>query len=175
MELITAVKHKLSLDTPLDAAVFACLTTCFYAATRLGKFTVRHLDTFDPALHITPSNLSTSIDRHGNTITVLHLPKTKVSAQGKDIYWARQVDETNPISALKHHRLVNTPPQDSHLFAYRHKNGHRPLTKSKFIKRMAVAAKAAGLEPLQGHGIRIGATLEYLLRGVPFDVMKAKG
>ncbi|KAF8810590.1 hypothetical protein BYT27DRAFT_7221926 [Phlegmacium glaucopus] len=57
------------------------------------------------------------------------------------------------------------PPQNSHL----------PLTKSKFIERMAVTAKAAGLEPLQGHGIQIGATLEYLLRGVPFDVMKAKG
>ncbi|KAH9056236.1 hypothetical protein EDB87DRAFT_1540129, partial [Lactarius vividus] len=31
------------------------------------------------------------------------------------------------------------------------------------------------IEPLQGHGIRIGSTLEYLLRGMPFDVMKAKG
>ncbi|KAJ7809688.1 hypothetical protein B0H14DRAFT_1496201 [Mycena olivaceomarginata] len=37
------------------------------------------------------------------------------------------------------------------------------------------AIKQAGLEPMQGHGIRIGrATLEYLLRGVPFDVMKTK-
>ena len=40
---------------------------------------------------------------------------------------------------------------------------------------MAMTAKAAGLEPLQGHGIRIGATLEYLLWGVSFEVMKAKG
>ncbi|KAH9051685.1 hypothetical protein EDB87DRAFT_1571246, partial [Lactarius vividus] len=31
------------------------------------------------------------------------------------------------------------------------------------------------IELLQGHSIRIGSTLEYLLRGVPFDVMKAKG
>ena len=28
---------------------------------------------------------------------------------------------------------------------------------------------------MQGHGIRIGSTLEYLLRGIPFDVMKVKG
>ena len=62
-----------------------------------------------------------------------------------------------------------------HLFAYHHKNGHRPLTKSKFLTELAKAARAAGLEPLQGHGIRIGSTLEYLLRGVPFDVMKVKG
>ena len=62
-----------------------------------------------------------------------------------------------------------------HLFAYRVKHARRPLTKTKFLERVNEAARAAGLEPLQGHGIRIGSTLEYLLRGVPFDVMKAKG
>jgi hypothetical protein len=30
-------------------------------------------------------------------------------------------------------------------------------------------------QPLQGHGIRIGATLHYLLRGVPFEAVKAMG
>ena len=52
---------------------------------------------------------------------------------------------------------------------------NRQLTKTKFLERVSMATRAAGLDPLQGHGIRIGATLEYLLRGVPFDVMKAKG
>jgi len=52
---------------------------------------------------------------------------------------------------------------------------HRPLTKNKFLERVAKATCAANLEPLQGHGIRIGSTLEYLLRGVPFDVMKVQG
>ncbi|KAJ7223915.1 hypothetical protein C8J57DRAFT_955046, partial [Mycena rebaudengoi] len=28
---------------------------------------------------------------------------------------------------------------------------------------------------IQGHGIRIGASLLYLLRGVPFDVVKTLG
>ena len=92
--------------------------------------------------------------------------------------WAKQNGETNPIAALDNHRMVNNPPDNGHLFAYHHqrsKNIHQPLTKTKFIKRVASAAKAAGLEPLQGHGIRIGATLEYLLQGVSFEVMKAKG
>ncbi|KAF8148934.1 hypothetical protein B0H34DRAFT_736019, partial [Crassisporium funariophilum] len=51
----------------------------------------------------------------------------------------------------------------------------KALTKSKFLERVTKAARAANLDPLQGHGIRIGSTLEYLLRGMPFDVMKAKG
>ena len=40
---------------------------------------------------------------------------------------------------------------------------------------MTRAAKAAGLDPRQGHGIHIGATLELLLCGVPFDIVKVKG
>ncbi len=174
-EFITAVKHKLDLDTPVDAAVFACLTTCFYAAARLGEFTVRRLDAFDPTLHITSENLSTSRNQEGDELTVLHLPRTKVNVQGEDVYWARQDGETDPVMALQHHRHLNSPPPNGHLFAYRHTKGYRPLTKTKFLERVSAAARAAGLEPLQGHGIRIGATLEYLLRGIPFDVMKVKG
>ena len=35
--------------------------------------------------------------------------------------------------------------------------------------------QAASLSHVHGHGIHIRATLEYLLRGIPFDVMKVKG
>ena len=88
---------------------------------------------------------------------------------------AKQDGLIDPDTALAHHLKVNGPPQEGHLFAYRQKNGHRPLTKSKFLMELAKAVRAARLEPLQGHSIRIGSTLEYLLRGVPFDVMKVKG
>jgi hypothetical protein len=40
---------------------------------------------------------------------------------------------------------------------------------------LSKAALACHLDPLQGRGIRIGSTLEYLLRGVPFEVVKVKG
>jgi len=76
---------------------------------------------------------------------------------------------------LAHHLDVNNPPQEGHLFTYHHKNRHRPLTKPKFLAELARAVHATSLEPLQGHGIRIGSTLEYLLRGIPFDIMKVKG
>jgi len=73
------------------------------------------------------------------------------------------------------HLEVNNPPDNTHLFTYHYKTGHQPLTKSKFISELVKAAQAASLEPLQGHGIRIGSTLEYLLHSMPFDVMKVKG
>ncbi|KAJ3818384.1 hypothetical protein F5880DRAFT_1463307, partial [Lentinula raphanica] len=53
--------------------------------------------------------------------------------------------------------------------------GRRALTKSAFIQRIHRAARNKGLPLLQGHGIRIGATLEYLLRGVPFDAVRVIG
>jgi hypothetical protein len=34
-DFIVAVRQQLDLEVPLDAAVFACLTTCFYASARL--------------------------------------------------------------------------------------------------------------------------------------------
>jgi hypothetical protein len=112
-------------------------------------------------------------------MTVIHLPQTKTSPHGEEVFWARQNGTTDPVAALENHLRVNDPPQECHLFAYLHRRGsrteHCALTKAKFLERISKAAQAANLEPLQGHGIRIGSTLEYLLRDVPFNVMKVQG
>ena len=71
--------------------------------------------------------------------------------------------------------LVNQPSEASHLFTYKATNTRRLLTKPKFLERVEAATHTAGLKPLQGHSIRIGLTLEYLLQGIPFDVMKTQG
>ena len=49
------------------------------------------------------------------------------------------------------------------------------MTWQAFIVRLNKAAQAAGLNRVHSHSIRIGATLEYLLRRVPFDIVKVKG
>ena len=175
-EFIATVRAHLNLEKPLDAAVYACLTTCFYASARLGEFTTWTLGSFSRSTHVTPLNLSYDQDRNGLQVTVLHLPRTKAAGnEGKDVYWATQEGDTDLTVALAQHLRINQPPDASHLFAYKAANTRRALTKSKFLEGVGDAARAAGLELLQGHGIRIGSTLEYLLRGVPFDVMKAKG
>ena len=175
-EFIATVRAHLDLEKPLDAAVYACLTMCFYASARLGEFTMQTLGSFSRSMHVTPLNLSYDQDHNGLQVTVLHLPRTKAAGnEGEDVYWATQEGDTDPTAALAQHLRINQPPDASHLFAYKAANTHRTLTKSKFLERVGDAARAAGLEPLQGHGIRIGSTLEYLLRGVPFDIMKAKG
>lgn len=67
------------------------------------------------------------------------------------------------------------PPDDGPLFMYQWSKGHKPLTKAKFLAVLAEALKKANVALLNGHSIRIGSTLEYLLWNIPFDVVKIKG
>ncbi|KAG6326020.1 hypothetical protein ID866_13070 [Astraeus odoratus] len=70
---------------------------------------------------------------------------------------------------------TNNPPLDGPLFTYKDGSKHRPLSKATFLRQLKALARAARHKAVQGHGIRVGATLEYLLHGVPFDMMKVKG
>ena len=127
-------------------------------------------------MHVTTQHLSYNQDHNGFKVMVLHLPKTKaVGNKGKDVYWASQDGGMDPSEVLAQHLKVNQPLEAAHLFTYKVPHMHHLLTKLKFLERVGEAVCAAGLEPLQGHSIRIGSTLEYLLQGVPFDVMKTKG
>ena len=176
-DFILAIRGQLELRKPRDAAVYSCLTTTFYTAGCLGEFTVLRLGAFERDRHVKPSDIRIENDRNGLSSTIFHIPKTKSSPiHGEDLSWSKQTGDTDPETALAHHLELNKPPADGHLFAYLHKDSkHRPLTKPEFLRTVAAAARKAGLDPRQGHGIRIGATLEYLLRGTPFEVMKVKG
>jgi hypothetical protein len=174
-DFISALKNQLNSSKPLDCAVYAGLTTIFYTAARVGEFMVPTIKAFDPTCHVKPSDMRTETDRNGLHTKVFHIPRTKTSIHGEEVSWSKQNGPTDPEAALLAHLTLNNPPQNGPLFAYKHGQSHRPLTKKKFIATLAAAATAAGLDPRQGHGIRIGSTLEYLLRGVPFEVMKTKG
>ena len=67
--------------TPLNTAVLACLTTCFYALARLGEFMVQTLKSFSPNTHVTTQNLSYDQDCNRFKVTVFHLPTTKIAGQ----------------------------------------------------------------------------------------------
>ncbi|KAJ7740114.1 hypothetical protein B0H16DRAFT_1664503 [Mycena metata] len=158
-----------------NPSLSSCLTTNFYSCARLGELTVKTLTSFDPNLHAKPSDVREEIDPSGLLMTVIGIPVTKTKRTGEDIFYGEQAGPTDPKRAFQNHLLVNDPPANGHLFSYRHKNSHRPLTKPAFLARIHKAFKASKLEPLQGHGIRIAGTLFYLLRGTPFDVVKTIG
>ncbi|KAG6329893.1 hypothetical protein ID866_9194 [Astraeus odoratus] len=52
-EIIACMKSLLQLKEPLDAAVFACMSMCFWCMACLDKFTVPNLKAFNPSKNIT--------------------------------------------------------------------------------------------------------------------------
>jgi hypothetical protein len=177
VEYMDKLSQFLDPKDTLDAAVFACMTVTFYAAARCGETTVKNLKVFDLARDVTREGLSSRVDAAQQIVRVLRVPFTKTKPEGEDIYWSAIQGRTDPQAALENHLRVNNPPPREHLFAYK-ANGeskHRPLTKTRFIARLQEVATAAGEEHLQGHGIRIGATLHYLMGGTTFEAMKVKG
>ena len=173
--IIVALATKMDFTLPLDASVFACLTTTFFTAARLGEFTLPSLKAFILDRHVKPSDVRRDQDRNNLPVTIFKLPHTKTSDNGEDVFWSAQEGISDPQAALANHFAVNNPPADLPLFSWKHPNGLRALTRSEFLKRVNAAASELGMDSLKGHGIRIGATLEYLLRGVPFDVVKSIG
>jgi len=174
-QFLAAIKEKLNLALPFDAAFFACITTSFYSVSRLGELTIPTLKAFDPTLHVKRSDMTHRRDRNNLWVSVFHIPVTKTSQDGEDIYWSTQPGPSDPEAAINNHFSVNNPSPSDPLFAWRHPKGLRPLTRTAFISRLKDLSKILKVPPFQGHGIRIGATLELLLRGVPFDVVKTIG
>ncbi|KAL1739714.1 hypothetical protein HDZ31DRAFT_68656 [Schizophyllum fasciatum] len=178
VEILARIRPHFDLQIPLDAATWACLTTTFWSGARLGEFTVANLQSFDPQVHVKPSDMSSVSDRQGNKQQKFHIPRTKANQiHGEDVFWAEQPGAIDPKPALDAHLALNTPGPNDALFSYPHgrARARRPLTKHTFLKRVAAALRREGMNPLQGHGLRIGSVLEYLLRGLPFEVVKQIG
>lgn len=174
--LLSTIFAALDPTDSLHIAVRSAAATIFFSAARSGEFLQKTLNSFDPRLHVKPSDVSKKVDRQGHSVTSVHLPVTKTAPQGEDVAWGpdQQLD-IDPDTLLAEHMRVNKPAPNGPLFVWRHKNGIRPLTKSEFMKCINATAADLGMEHLQGHGLRIGATLEYLLRGLSFETVKAIG
>lgn len=168
VELLKTLFRTLDPHNPLHIVVKACGWTVFFSAARLAEFMQKTLTSFDPALHVKRSNLCKVVDHNNLTVTIAHLPVTKTTTaahrDGEDVYCAEQEPEIDPNMHLALHFTVNNLPMNGPLFGWCHpKTGSRALTRAEFLHCLNTAAESAGLQPLNGHGLHIGATLEYLL------------
>jgi hypothetical protein len=129
-DFMASIRRQLCLDQPFDAVVWACLTVCFYAAARVSKLTVPWLASFNPARHITPTNLHIEVNKDGLEANILHIPHTKaMPIEGENIFWSQQNGPTNPYKALDIHFRINNPSSHNHLFSYIFKGSRCPLIK----------------------------------------------
>ncbi|KAI0089522.1 hypothetical protein BDY19DRAFT_984980 [Irpex rosettiformis] len=160
VETLEKMIAQLEDSKPLDVAVRAVATTMFYSLGRLGEFTVSSQNAFSASKHVQISHWREEKDRNGRP--------TKAAPKGETVQWAKQNGISDPVEAFRQHLAINKPSAGEHLFSYTtaYRNG-----KTAFLTRIKGAATKAGVENLAGHAFRIGGTLEYLLRNVPFEVL----
>ncbi|KAF8127713.1 hypothetical protein EV363DRAFT_1144049, partial [Boletus edulis] len=82
-ELLLQFLAYLDLDTPRDAAIYACLLVTFYSVSRLGEFTVPAMSKFHPSQHITRARCTRALDSNRAVVLSFHLPTTKCSQSGE--------------------------------------------------------------------------------------------
>lgn len=76
-DLLAQIRAQLDLAVPLDAAVWACITTAFYGVARLGELTVKSMETaFDATLHASPAGIRENVAgrEQGDTRQEVRLP-----------------------------------------------------------------------------------------------------
>ena len=152
--LLVQIRSVLDLFSPLDVAIFACLTTTFWSIARLGEFTVPALKSYTPLKYISRSRVQEETDRNGLQVLRFSLPWTKVSASGEDLCWGRQDSLSDPLEAIQVHFRVNNPPMEGALFPWRHPSGIRPPTRSAFTKRVdeVIASLKLPIRGCKSHG-----------------------
>ena len=178
VDYLSDILSHLNKDSPLDAAIAACITTTFWSVSRLGEFTVPTISKFSSQRHATPNNTSLEQDRNGLQVRTFRLPFTKSAKEkGESTSWARQQGPSDPWDTFDNHIRVNAPPPSAHIFAYQGNRSRAltPLTKRKVVERLKIITSTYKLPNFEGHGLRIGGTLEYLLRGIPFEVVQSMG
>lgn len=177
IEYLKTICGALNQEDPRDIAVLACITTAFWGTARLGEVTVPALNKFNPKTHVKVSDVEFgTCDPKGNEVTVIFIPWTKTAGEkGEKIYWAKRNGVVDPQAALEKHLALNKPGNNDHLFSYRDKQGLRPMSRGILLRRLNSITSELKLEKLPGHGIRVGSTLEYLLRGLTFEAVKVKG
>ncbi|KAG2048702.1 hypothetical protein BDR06DRAFT_895000, partial [Suillus hirtellus] len=173
---LSSIHDHLDLKQLLDAAVYACLTTTFYCIARLGKFTVKTVKSYNPTKYIARRGVSETTDRHGHLVMKFKIPSMKSAPlTGEDMLWAEKEGLFDPKEALLNHFHINPTNDNTHLFVWKHPKGLRPLLKKEVLKWISPIAAHANLPELKGHRLCIGSTLEYLLGGIPFKVVKSIG
>ena len=176
-DIITLFKSQLSPDDPLEAAIFACIAVCFWGIARVGEFMVPSINAFDPAKHITCTGLSQVTDQNGLLVFKFHLPWTKTSRaseNGESVQCTQQNGLTDPITVLENHFHINAVTPNEYLFSWTHSSSkQRPLSKRELTGKINKLMNLFNLPNLKGHSLHIRGTLDYLLQGVPFEVIQS--
>jgi hypothetical protein len=159
---------------PKDVACAAVACIAFWGQCRLGELLpISRKDALNGHLPHR-SHLLEGESALGSRTLILPWTKT-TKWGGASIVLPHVPHQTNPAAAIAVHIASSPSSDDVFMFSYQDNNTLLPLTKRVFLARCNEIWGAHGLPRLTGHCFRIGGTSEFLLRGVPPDVVKSLG
>ena len=110
VKLMEHIISSLGHTDPLDAAVASCFSTIFYSVAHTGEFILPTLNNFNPTQHIMPSDISKWKDHNNLEVTVFHIPKTKCTSEGEDVFGHTKVSLTlRPYSIITLKSMILLP------------------------------------------------------------------
>ena len=171
LESMLAVQGQLQLDLLCDAAVYSCLATTFYSVRCLGEFTVPNPRAFNGEVHVKPLT-------SGSSLTIMAFAQqSSTSPKPRPLSMARMSPgQSNQVTQTQKQLLCITwhwtRPQQMHTSSLTSKTASFAPSQrqNSYGQSWQLQERWAW-----SHGIQIGVTLKYLLRGTPFEVMKVKG
>ncbi|KAJ7700117.1 hypothetical protein B0H17DRAFT_899702, partial [Mycena rosella] len=182
VEHLRALRARLDLSKPRDAAIWAAALAAFWGCRRLGELLVRSLSKFSTERDTVRSTRISRPVVNGRRTINFHIRWTKTTGPlgGECIFAATDGEYADlcPVIAFDNHITVNhSADKDCHLFAYRKDaDSWAMLTKGDFLRTTAQFFSDASLENVFGHSYRIGGSLRLLLDGVePEIIMKIGG
>ncbi|QRV78784.1 site specific recombinase, phage integrase family protein [Ceratobasidium sp. AG-Ba] len=176
ISMMHELADQLSMDSPMDACIFAAACTLFWAQGRSGEFLGSSRRTHKSEIH--PSRSSIVRSQDPDTLSI-SLPSTKTNrTSGQSVLVFKQADPIDPIKALNNHLLVNRGiPPSAHLFAFNIQNSteYRCLTLENFLAKCNDIWSNLGHSKISGHCFRIGGTSAMLQNGVAPDIVRELG
>lgn len=154
--------------------LWAASCLAFFAFLRVGEMTVPSVTGFDPAVHLSISDVAVDDPRRSSAIRVrIKQSKTDPFRRGIDLFVGKTACPLCPVAAiLDYLRIRGTAPGP----LFQHREG-RPLTRACFAAEVRSALKKAGVDPEKycTHSFRIGAASTAAARGIEDSVIKTWG
>lgn len=147
----------------------------FFGFLRSGEFTVPDDGSFDPAQHLSFSDIAADNPANPRMLSIrIKQSKTDPFRMGVSIFVSRtDTSRLCPVAALLSYLALRGPGEGP---LFRFKDG-RALTRTRLIDAVRKTLAKAGLNPeaYSGHSFRIGAATTAAACGVPVDTIKTLG
>ena len=175
-QLLRQIKAQWEPDgrLPDKKMLWAACCICFFAFLRVGEMTVPGDGGYDPAVHLSLSDVAIDDPRKPTMVRLtIKQSKTDPFRKGIELFVGKTACPLCPVAALLDYLLARGR-EPGPLFRYQ---DGRFLTRARFAEAVRAALQKAGVDQSKycTHSFRIGAATTAAAKGVEDSVIKTLG